>query len=279
MAKSAFDGAASSRRKIVLSVISLAEVVYLVEENRLSASAYADLQTALRDSDHVLQGAPVTAEIIDGMRQVRREDIPDMKIPIDFGIRVPNSLSERGLVRPRCYTGDVKTQLALLAWVAAVLMNAESVAGLKWTAPAGWQTEGSRPMRAATYTVPAAPGDSESAECVVYFFGAGSGGAVEANIERWKGQILKADGKVADAQIQKRTVHSLPVTMIDSSGTYTGMGGPTAPGAIVKRQYRMIGAVIENPGGNLFVKFTGPVKTVTANKAKFDQLLLSFEKN
>lgn len=134
-------------------------------------------------------------------------------------------------------------------------------------------------MRAATYTVPAAPGDTEASECVVYFFGQGSGGSVEANIERWKGQILKADGKVADAQIQKRAIHGMPVTAIDSTGTYTGMGGPLAPGAVTKTQYRMIGAVIENPGGNLFVKFTGPVKTVSQNKAKFDQLLQSFEKN
>jgi PIN domain nuclease of toxin-antitoxin system len=77
-AKSAFDAAASSRRKIVLSVISLAEVVYLVEKNRLPASAYADLQAALRDPDHVLQEAPVTAEIIDAMLEVPRVDIPDM---------------------------------------------------------------------------------------------------------------------------------------------------------------------------------------------------------
>jgi PIN domain nuclease of toxin-antitoxin system len=77
-AKTAFDEAASSRRKIALSVISLAEVVYLVEKNRLPASAYADLEEALRDPDHVLQEAPVTAEIIDAMRDVPRADIPDM---------------------------------------------------------------------------------------------------------------------------------------------------------------------------------------------------------
>jgi len=77
-AKSAFDEAARSRRKIMLSVISLAEVVYLIEKNRLPASAYADLQAALRDPDHVLQEAPVTSEIIDTMREVARVDIPDM---------------------------------------------------------------------------------------------------------------------------------------------------------------------------------------------------------
>jgi PIN domain nuclease of toxin-antitoxin system len=77
-AKSAFDTAASSRRKIVLSVISLAEVMYLVEKDRLPKSAYADLQNALRDPDHVLQEAPVTAEIIDAMLEVPRVDVPDM---------------------------------------------------------------------------------------------------------------------------------------------------------------------------------------------------------
>jgi len=168
---------------------------------------------------------------------------------------------------------------SLVFCLAAAAIHGESVAGLKWTAPAGWKVEGSRPMRAATYTIPAVAGDAENAECVVYFFGAGSGGFVEANMERWKSQILKADGKPADAQIVKRTVHALPVTIIDSTGTYTGMGGPLSPGATVKPRYRMIGAVIENPSGNLFLKFTGPVKTVTQNQAKFDQMLQSFGKN
>jgi PIN domain nuclease of toxin-antitoxin system len=77
-AKAAFDTAASSRRKILLSVISLAEIVYLVEKNRLLPSAYADLKRALHDPDHVLQEAPVTAEIIDAMLEVPRVDIPDM---------------------------------------------------------------------------------------------------------------------------------------------------------------------------------------------------------
>jgi PIN domain nuclease of toxin-antitoxin system len=77
-AKLAFDEAASSRRKIGLSVISLAEVIYLVEKNRLPTSAYADLQKALRDPDHVLQEAPVTVEIIDAMLEVPGVDIPDM---------------------------------------------------------------------------------------------------------------------------------------------------------------------------------------------------------
>jgi hypothetical protein len=40
----------------------------------------------------------------------------------------------------------------------------------------------------------------------------------------------------------------------------------------------MLAAIVENPGGNLFVKFTGPSKTVAANEQKFEQLLASFQK-
>src|SRR4030095_1404149 len=106
------------------------------------------------------------------------------------------------------------------------LLFAESVAGLKWTSPRGWKTEAPKPMRAATYSISPASGDTASAECAVYFFGAGQGGSVESNLERWKGQVLGSDGKPADAKITKRTVHGLAVTTIDSSGDYTGMGGP-----------------------------------------------------
>src|SRR5215467_7181380 len=81
---------------------------------------------------------------------------------------------------------------------------AESAAGVHWTAPAGWKTEAPQPMRAATYTVTAVSGDKANAECAVYFFGAGQGGSVEANIERWKEQFQAADGRPATAKIVKR---------------------------------------------------------------------------
>jgi len=133
-------------------------------------------------------------------------------------------------------------------------------------------------MRAATYTVPAAAGDTASAECVVYFFGVGQGGSVEANLERWKGQMIAPDGKPSSAKIAKRTIHQLAVTTIDTSGDYTGMGGPMAPSKSVQKNYRLLGAIIEGPAGNVFVKFTGPAKTVAARQAEFEQFLNSFEK-
>jgi hypothetical protein len=113
----------------------------------------------------------------------------------------------------------------------------------------------------------------------VYFFGAGQGGSVDANIERWKGQVQGANGRPAAAKVAKRTIHGLTVTTIDTSGEYLGMGGPASGSQSPAAGYRMLGAIVEGPGGNVFVKFTGPEKTIAANQQKFEQLLASFEKD
>jgi hypothetical protein len=165
---------------------------------------------------------------------------------------------------------------SFLVLAAATFVFAESAAGLRWTAPAGWKSEGPRPMRAATYTVPPAAGDVTGGEVVINYFGAGQGGSIDANIERWTNQMQGPDAKPAAAKVAKRSVHGLAMTTIDSSGAYSGMGGPMAPSGKAVPGYRLLGAIVEGPGGNVFVKFTGPAKTVAANAQKFEQLLSSF---
>jgi hypothetical protein len=167
--------------------------------------------------------------------------------------------------------------LTLFVGLCSVVAFAESAAGVHWTAPAGWKTEAPQPMRAATYTVVAVPGDKANAECGVYFFGAGQGGSVEANIQRWKAQFQGADGKPAAAKIVKGTTNrGITITTIDTSGDYSGLGGPLSSGHPVPG-YRLLGAIVEAPGGNIFVKFTGPARTIATNQAKFEQLLTSFQ--
>jgi hypothetical protein len=163
----------------------------------------------------------------------------------------------------------MRTGIIVLFCAAAALL-AESAAGLKWTAPEGWASKGSAPMRAATYTV-------QDSECIVYFFGAGQGGSVDANIARWKSQFT-ANGQPAPAKIDKRMVHGLPVTEMDVSGTYTATGGAAMTQQAPVSDARMLAAIIEGPGGSIFLKFTGPLKTVGANKQKFEQLVNSFQK-
>ena len=160
----------------------------------------------------------------------------------------------------------------------SVFVFAESAAGIRWTAPPGWKAEGPRPMRAATYTIAPAPGDTAGAECVVNFFGAGQGGDVTANVERWRGQVQGPDGKPAPAKIDKRTVSGVPITIVDASGSYTGMGGPMAASPKAVAGYRLLGAIVEGPGGNVFFKLTGPAKTIAAQQKNFEQLLASIQR-
>lgn len=153
-----------------------------------------------------------------------------------------------------------------------VLVLADSAAGVQWTPPSGWKAQGQRPMRAATYSVPAVSGDPEGAECIVNYFGSGQGGPVDANIKRWTSQV---QGGEKTAKTAKKTIKGLSVTTLDVSGTYTGMGGPMAPAQTSKSNYRLLGAIVEAPQGSVFFKFTGPSKTVAANQAKFDAMVNS----
>lgn len=77
-ARTFLDEAAAARHKILVSPISLVEVVYLVEKNRLPAEAYEDLKKALNHPDHLLQEAPFTSEVVEAIRQIPRGDVPDM---------------------------------------------------------------------------------------------------------------------------------------------------------------------------------------------------------
>jgi hypothetical protein len=162
-------------------------------------------------------------------------------------------------------------------FLASVPLLAESAAGIRWTAPAGWKAEAPRPMRAATYSITPVAGDQGVAECVVNYFGPGQGGGIDANLERWRGQVLGADGNPALSKIDKRTVRGIPVTMIDASGTYTGMGGPMMGGSKPVPGYRLIGAIAEGPGGSVFFKLTGPAKTIAAQQKNFEQLIASIQ--
>jgi hypothetical protein len=154
---------------------------------------------------------------------------------------------------------------------------AESAAGVAWTAPAGWTRQAPRPMREATYVLAPEFGEKSGGECGVYFFGAGQGGSVDDNLARWKGQFTVTGGGPAPAKVAKRSVHGLAMTTIDVSGDYSGLGGPLSDGGGKVGGYRLLGAIVTAPGGNIFIKCTGPLKTMSVNQPKFEQLLSSFQ--
>ena len=150
---------------------------------------------------------------------------------------------------------------------------------LKFRVPPGWmEEERTSSMRVTQYRLPKAPGDTEDASLVLYYFGQGQGGSTTANIDRWISQMKQPDGSpVKGAKDEQLAANGLKVTTVDLSGTYVA---ETAPGSGTfhnKPDYRMRAAVVETPNGPYFVKLVGPEKTVTQWNDSFLSYIKSFE--
>jgi hypothetical protein len=157
------------------------------------------------------------------------------------------------------------------------LLLLSALSGLTFTAPAQWQPVATTSsMRVAQFALPRAGGDTQDAELVVYYFG-GSGGTVEANIERWVGQMQQSDGRPSSAvaKRQSRTINGLKVTIVDVPGTYVAEMTPGAAQRHNSPNFHLRAAVIETANGPYFIKLTGPAKTVAAADKTFEQFLSS----
>jgi hypothetical protein len=146
---------------------------------------------------------------------------------------------------------------------------------LAFTAPPAWQTRAaSSSMRVAEFVVPRAPGDAEDGELIVYYFGTGAG-TVDANIDRWIGQMQQPDGASTKARAQRssQTVNGLRVTTVDAAGTYVAEMRPGAAEHYNKAGFRLRGAVVETPRGPYYIKMTGPAKTIGAADAAYTAFL------
>ena len=168
----------------------------------------------------------------------------------------------------------------LVSLFSATLALGGSVSGISWQEPERWSAQPQRPMRAATYAIPAAPGDSEGGECVVYYFGPGQGGGVEANVKRWIGQFQAPDGGPADklAKRSQKTVNGIEVTLLELTGTYLFKPFPMAPQATEKPGYRMLAAIAEGDDAPVFFKLTAPMKTAAAAEAEFEKMIGSLSR-
>jgi len=140
-------------------------------------------------------------------------------------------------------------------------------AKLVFALPAAWV--GEQPGSAMRLAQARIPGPAGSGEFAIFYFGAGGGGTAEANIERWIEQI---DRPAAPPKRGSFSAHGLEVSWVDVAGTMkastVGMGPASArPGQ------RLLGAVVEGPGGPWFVKAIGPDATVAGARAAFLELL------
>lgn len=143
------------------------------------------------------------------------------------------------------------------------------VKGLHVVLPNGWTSvPPASSMRAAQAVI---EGPGGPAELTVFHFGAGQGGDVEANIQRWLGQIVPQAGTKPQREVFE-SGGGLRITWVDAEGTLQpgqmGMGPKEAqPGA------RLLGAVVEGDGGPWFFKATGSDLTLAPQRLAFRGML------
>ena len=173
-------------------------------------------------------------------------------------------------------------------WVCVVLLNfcalrvsaAEGpalsehfVGAVGFKAPAAWKRQSpASTMRRIQYEIPAVPGDREPATFAVFYFGEGEGGRPAANVARWRSQFSEPPLDFTP-EIAGMEVDHLKVTTVHFQGTYREQ--MAAEAAEAKKNYAMLGAIIEGPEGPVFFKLTGPRATVLSARPAFDAIVHS----
>jgi hypothetical protein len=120
-------------------------------------------------------------------------------------------------------------------------------------------------MRRASYEIPAASGDKQSAELNVFILG----GDIEPNIQRWVGEFSNFD--VKDIVRVDRSVNDVQQAVVEvPKGDFSGGMGSLEGG----KDYGLLGAIAVSPSGaQYFFKMTGPSKTVKQARDAFYRLL------
>lgn len=138
------------------------------------------------------------------------------------------------------------------------------VGSLEFTRPEAWKSiQPTSPMRKAQLQVPGKDG-GKPADVTFFFFGEGNGGGVEPNVQRWLGQF---ESKPGASKVEPLEFNGVKVTLVSTEGTMKA--SPMAGIAEAMADAALLGAIIENPNGAVFVKMTGPAALVKENREAF----------
>jgi hypothetical protein len=169
--------------------------------------------------------------------------------------------------------------VALVSVPFSALQAPAAPGSLKFTAAPGWQTRtASSTMRVAEFVLPGRDAAAGNAELVIYYFG-GGGGSVDANIQRWLGQMQQPDGRATSdvATKEAKTINGLKVALLDVSGTYVAEMRPGASEKHNSPGFRMRTAVVETPRGPYYLKLVGPAAVVETWNKSFNEFLASLK--
>lgn len=133
--------------------------------------------------------------------------------------------------------------------------------------PASWTVRmPSSSMRLAEYRTTTSSGD---ADIVVYYFGKGGGGSIDANLERWKSQFTAPAGGDVYEKVSRETVGGIPLTIAEYRGTYARAVGTGSSLDDARPNHTLIAIVAETPRGTLFFQCFGPIAAVDATRASY----------
>ena len=153
------------------------------------------------------------------------------------------------------------------------------LAGLAFVPPGEWKDLGPSGMRKGSFTFGPVEGDTDVAEVTVFYFGSGQGGDIESNIRRWVGQMDPPEGKAIEEVVlrsKRETPTGLVLHVVEVDGIYQrSMGGGPMTGGRTKAypDWRMVGAIIEAPEGNVFFKLVGPEATARVMEESYRAML------
>lgn len=124
----------------------------------------------------------------------------------------------------------------------------------------------SNDMRAAEF---AAPGEAGEAEVIIFSF-PGSGGSIEANIERWRQQFRPEDGGYPEPTVTEFKADGMEVTLVELEGDHQPMLAQS-----YNEDNILLSAIIDAPVGRIFFQFMGPAPTVSGWADEFEEMLRS----
>ncbi len=162
------------------------------------------------------------------------------------------------LVVTGCQGTGEKTESDAATTVALAVDN------LRFEVPTDWyEQKPDSDVRKAQYEL-AGPDTSDVASLVVYYFGPGGAGNLQANIDRWVGQFADSDGQPPQEQsrVTARNVAGMQIHSVDVSGQYIAQITPGSDERHDEPDYRMVAAVIETPDGRYYIKAVGPRRTI-----------------
>jgi hypothetical protein len=134
-------------------------------------------------------------------------------------------------------------------------------------------------MRKAQFKLPG-KNQAMDAELAVFVF-PGSGGGIQANIDRWIGQFIQPDGSSTEdkTEIKKVKANSLPITLVYLTGTYMSgsMGGPMGGSSTELPGFAMVAAIVETSDNPWFFKAVGPQATIENWRPAFETFIKTFK--